>query len=464
MKQPEPSSRPEPESPYRSPEQQAVTSPLPVQSRFVMLGFFCVAAVIAYVQRTAIGMVTADIQKSLNVSVETLGWIMSAYYWSYAFSQLPAGMLVRLFGTRAILPLSVGATSLFTAMTALMPTTAGFTVMWLMAGISIAGIFPACVRSIGLSFPSDQRAFPSGALASSMSIGGAMSTTMTGLLMAGFSSMETTPWRLVFLLYSVPGILWAASFYFWYRDPAVQTAAASIGGPSEDVSSVGTMVQKHSPLDKPDWYLDHRTWLICGQQFFRAAGYVFYATWFPGYLKEVHHVSLASAGMLTSLPLLGVVLGGITGGMICDRIEQSTGSRRMARQGAGMICHTLCGLLIFLAHFVETPGTAVALISLGSLIFALGSSGSYAVNMDLGGSRSSTLFATMNMSGNIGAAISPIIVGRIVSQLGWSAVLPFFGGVYLAAAGCWMFLNPTGISPNRGAASAAPPLPPGNAG
>ena len=33
-------------------------------------------------------------------------------------------------------------------------------------------------------------------------------------------------------------------------------------------------------------------WAICGQQFFRAAGYIFYATWFPTFLREARGVSL----------------------------------------------------------------------------------------------------------------------------------------------------------------------------
>ena len=86
---------------------------------------------------------------------------------------------------------------------------------------------------------------------------------------------------------------------------------------------------------------------------------------------------------------------------------------------------------------------AVGLIAAGSLAFALGSASSYAITMDLGGAHVATLFATMNMSGNIGAAICPVVIAALVPYIGWSGVLPVFGAIYLGVALCWVFLDPS---------------------
>ncbi len=461
--------------------------------RFVVLAWFCLAAVIAYIQRTAISLAAPQIQDSLSLTAPMMGFVMSAYYWAYAFSQLPAGILVRRYGTRFMLSFSVGASSVLAGLVALTSTASQFSIVWLLTGIAIAGIFPSCVKSITQWFPANQRAFPSGALASAMSVGGFLSAAFTGWLLMKLAPHTDSAWRLVFVLYAIPGVIWAICFYVWFRDDppggqsfdpfasktmqavASDSKASNVTdqvrplGPSGGASQAFSSVQDHqnptnpyqapsvpnaedavadesvavlAPLDNPEWLLDYRTWLICGQQFFRAGGYIFYQTWFPTYLKTVHQVSLTSAGLLSSLPLLGVVLGGISGGMFSDWIEQRSGSRRIARQGIGVASHAICGLLIFAAQLVIDPIPAVLLISLGSFVFALGSSASYAINMDLGGSRSATLFALMNMSGNIGAAISPIVVGFLITLLGWSSILPFFGAVYLCAAACWLMLTP----------------------
>lgn len=430
--------------------------------RFVVLTWLCFAAIIAYIQRTAISIAESQIRESLSISTALMGGVMSAYYWSYALSQLPAGMLVRRFGPRMMLTFSVAAASILSGLVALTSSAIGFATVWLLTGIAIAGIFPSCVRSFTQWFPSNQRAFPSGALSSAMSIGGAISAALTGWLLVNLVSHVETPWRIVFLLYSIPGVIWATGFFFWFREHPPTVASSAHGdlrstpvtvvsdsdasaaeAEASGIEASHAEIRPLAPLDHPDWLYDHRTILICSQQFFRAGGYIFYQTWFPTYLKEVHKVSLTSAGLLSSLPLLGVVVGGATGGWMCDWIEQRSGSKRLARQGVGIISHTLCGLLILAAQYVVDPTGAVLLISLGSAIFALGSSGSYAINMDLGGSRSATIFALMNMCGNIGAAISPIVVGVFIQRLGWSSILPLFGGIYLAAATCWIFLNPT---------------------
>src|SRR5437763_13589946 len=66
---------------------------------------------------------------------------------------------------------------------------------------------------------------------------------------------------------------------------------------------------------------------ICGKQFFYAAGMIFFASWFPTYLRETRGLALGRAGVLTSLPLLAIVVGCLVGGVVSDWIYARTGSR-----------------------------------------------------------------------------------------------------------------------------------------
>ena len=69
-------------------------------------------------------------------------------------------------------------------------------------------------------------------------------------------------------------------------------------------------------------------WWICGQQAFRAAGYVFFTSWFATYLQETRGVSIARSGFLNMLPLLAVVAAGMLGGALSDRLLKRTGQPR----------------------------------------------------------------------------------------------------------------------------------------
>lgn len=405
----------------------------PSHARYWMLASFCLAAVIAYMQRNAIAVAVPKIQTDLNLSLGTMGLVMSGYYWTYAFSQLPAGMLGQRFGTRAMLPICMGCSSLCVLAMAFSGDSTMLAFNWLLAGSLMAGIFPCCVQSFVRWFPSQERAFPSGALSSSMSIGGALSTALTGWLLTRLADSEWSGWRVTFALYAVLGLIWAASFPWWFREHP----------PAGDTYLVESTANQTRVANQPDWWTDPRTVLICLQQYLRAAGYVFYATWFPVYLQETRHISTAEAGMLTSLPLLGVVAGGALGGWGIDWIDRWSNNRRISRQLVGVLSHLICGLLIFAAAPIQNATLAVSVISLGSLSFALGSACGYAITMDLGGKHVATLFGTMNMCGNIGAAACPIVVGYLVPHTGWHAILFLFGGLYLAVALCWAFLDPT---------------------
>jgi len=249
-------------------------------------------------------------------------------------------------------------------------------------------------------------------------------------------------WRWIFFLYALPGLAWAVGFAWWYRDPVAVPLVNDEESETNSNDQARIQGLEVAALDYEGWWFDRRTWLICGQQCFRASGYVFYATWFPSFLQETRGVSTAAAGMLTSLPLLGVVIGGVFGGWVIDRIERVFHSQRISRQLVGIVSHMFCGLFIFAAQPIRDPVLAVTWITAGSFTFAFGSATSYAVSMDLGGSRTATLFALMNMCGNIGAAICPSLIGLLIPLIGWEQLLFVFGAMYLAAAACWMFLNP----------------------
>ena len=87
-----------------------------------------------------------------------------------------------------------------------------FLSMRFVMGVAQAGMFPCAVLTFAQWFPRSQRAFPSGMLASFMSIGAVIGSALTGLLLQGFH------WGSVFFLFSLPGIALALWFYVWFRD------------------------------------------------------------------------------------------------------------------------------------------------------------------------------------------------------------------------------------------------------
>lgn len=198
-------------------------------------------------------------------------------------------------------------------------------------------------------------------------------------------------------------------------------------------------------------------WLIFGQQFFRAAGYAFFASWFATYLMQTRGVSTAQSGIFTAMPLIATVLGSMVGGYTSDAIFKATGSLAWSRKGVAGISLTFCALLVFSAFFVSDPTIAVVVISTGALLAALAAPCGYTVTMDMGGNHVASVFSTMNMLGNFGAGLTPWIVPQFKSWIeqsprllaycdgnAWNAVLLLFTAMYVGGAVCWFLISTKG--------------------
>jgi nitrate/nitrite transporter NarK len=87
----------------------------------------------------------------------------------------------------------------------------------------------------------------------------------------------------------------------------------------------------------------------------------------------------------------------------------------------------------------------VLLLSLSAFCAMASGVSAYALAISYGGKRVATVFATMNMSGNLGAALFPFAVGSLVASTGtWNSALLLYVAMFGTAAVCWLVLNPRG--------------------
>jgi len=408
--------------------------------RFVVLAWLCAAAALAYVSRNGIAVAESTVRGDLGLTKEQSGWLMSAFFISYAVFQVPSAWFGQRFGARRALPAFAVAWSLATAAMA-----GGWYVMLFVSrvakGFAQAGLFPVSTGVIAKWFPRTGRAFATGALASFMSVGGAAGAALTGWLVV------TIGWRWMFVIYSLPGLLWAAWFWKYFRNTpqehgSVNAAELQL---TEEQQLAGGGQSPAPPIPWLELVSSPAMWCICAQQFFRAAGYVFFTSWFATYLQESRGVTIATSGVLTMLPLLAVVVGSLAGGTISDAVLRHTRSLALARKGVAGCSLALCALLTLSAYFFTDALAVVLIISAGSFFAALAAPCAYTITIDMGGEHVPAVHSVMNMCGNIGAMLFPLAVPLLLRLTGsWDAVLLTFGSLYVAAALCWLWLRPEG--------------------
>jgi nitrate/nitrite transporter NarK len=99
--------------------------------------------------------------------------------------------------------------------------------------------------------------------------------------------------------------------------------------------------------------------------------------------------------------------------------------------------------LLVASTFFTNPFLAVTVIALVSFCGDLTLPGAWTACMDVGGRYVGTLGGTMNMMGNLGGFLSPIVIGYIVERTGnWALTFYVTAAVCLAGAVCWLILDP----------------------
>ena len=404
----------------------------PSNARFIVLGGLCAAAALAYFTRNGVGPAESTIRSDLHLTMAESGAMMSAFFWPYALCQLPAAILAQRLGARRMLALYAVLWSLATAGMALGDVRM-MTAARACMGVAQAGLVPVGVMVMARWFPRAQQASVSGAFSGFMSAGSIIGAPLTAWL------VFRCGWRPMFLIYAVPGLVWAAWFVWWFRDDPARHRAVN--------EAERDWIKAHAPdtvgtASRPPWLemlASPAVWFLCLQQFCRAAGYIFFGSWFATYLQEARGVTIVGSGWLTSLPVLADVLGCMAGGVLSDAVLHRTGSERIARQGLSVVSLAACAVLIAAAWSVQRPLLAVLVISAGMFCAAMVNPCFGATVVRQGGPHAATLGAIGNMCGNFGAAAFPLAVPWLVNHAGgWNAVLTGFGALYVIGAACWI--------------------------
>ena len=106
-------------------------------------------------------------------------------------------------------------------------------------------------------------------------------------------------------------------------------------------------------------------------------------------------------------------------------------------------------------RWLQNPVLAVLAIAMASFCGDLTMPHAWAATMDMGGRYSGTLSGAMNSWGNLGGAISPMVIGYVLQWTGsnWNLTFYVASAVYACGILCWMFLDST--TPIEGVAAQA---------
>ena len=240
-------------------------------------------------------------------------------------------------------------------------------------------------------------------------------------------------WRVPFLIFGFMGLAWAAVWYWYYRDTPAQHRF--INGEERSMIEKSVGVRRGGAKTVP-WgrILSSRSlWMLSLMYFCYGYAIDIYLDWFPKYLNEHRGFNLKQMGIYASLPLLAGAAGDILGGTVSDFCAKRFGSLKIARRTVALAGFLLAAVFILPATF--TPHSSASVLYSCIAVFGLEVTVgvSWAIPLDIGGDCAGTIASVMNTFGNLGSAVSPILLAYLVGFYGWN--IPFVVCSVLCLAG-----------------------------
>lgn len=410
---------------------------IPSRTRYWVVVFAITLAIIQYIDRVCISQAAPNVSRDLGLSKEQMGWVFGAFTLAYALFEIPTGYLGDRIGPRRVLMRVVLWWSFFTAATGWVWNWGSLVVARFLFGAGEAGCFPNLTKAFDRWLPRPERIRAQGVMWMSARWGGAATPFLVFLVLG------VVHWRTAFLLFGALGVVWAGIFYVWYRDnprehKAVNAAEAALLPSAESAD--------HSDHFRVPWSKLARSrslWLLCAQYFACSYAWYFFITWFPTYLLEVQKFNLKESALLAGLPLFLGGCGSMLAGWATPHLQHRLGGMSLTRRLIGVIGLVGAAGCLIAATFVHHPILAVAAIAGASFCNDLTLPGAWTTCMDVGDKYVGTVSGAMNMMGNLGGFVSPIVLGYIVHRTGnWDLTFYLTASLYFLGALCWWFIDP----------------------
>lgn len=163
----------------------------PSRVRHVVVFVAVLMSIILYLDRYCVSFSAGYIKEDLALSESQMYWFLSAFFWTYALAQVPAGRLGDLLGSRGVLALYIISWSIFTAMIGLAEGFIMLMAMRLGCGLAQAGAYPTAGSLLSRWVPMTSRGFASGLVALGGRLGAVIAPLLTAYLMVVFVPLST---------------------------------------------------------------------------------------------------------------------------------------------------------------------------------------------------------------------------------------------------------------------------------
>ena len=379
--------------------------------------------------RSSLAVANSFIAKDLNLSLTTMGMVLSAFGWAYLLGNLPAGRLCDRYGEKRVYGLGATLWSFASAATGLAKGVGTLLITRILIGVGESANFPAATKVIAERFDKSQRGMATGVFMAGLRVGFAVCPALMIGLMLAFGSKANPNWHVAFYVTGLGSLLWVALWFLTYgAKPGSSTPQA--GTASAPKARIPIMV-----------LLRYRNmWAMICVKFCQDYLYYLFLTWLPGYLIHARHLDLRKVAFYSTMPWIAGMVTQPSIGIIADKMINSGMDATKVKKSL-LVAMQVVSLAVVFAGFAESATTAAWLLVLAMGGESACSALTWTFPQDLAPKgMSGTLGGINNTSGAVASIAAPILTGYVAQHFGFPFALAFGGAITVVGILCVLFM------------------------
>ena len=331
--------------------------------RWIVLTLIFFGIVICYIDRGNLSIAAPSIMRDFRIAPATMGVLLSAFFWTYAISQLPAGALVNRFGIRRAYAGGFLVWSIASAAIAISRGTGDIIGMRMVLGLAEAIAPLASISFIRNNFAGKDQGLPTSIYIAGQNVGPALGALVGAMLLDRFG------WRMMFALTGLGGLIWLPGWLF-------------------AVPSDGTRAVRQAEKAADDLAAPRRwTWrMLLTNRIFWAMAFAillssyywyFVLTWVPSYLILARGFSTLEMGRVVSTALFTMAIANVLAGLAVDKLAARIGVFR-ARLGFAVVGYA--GTAAILLLLVTDRSWALPILTFSMCATGIGNSNYWTIS------------------------------------------------------------------------------------
>ncbi len=387
--------------------------------RWWIIGLVCLATIINYIDRAALGIMWPAMKDDLGMTEEDYAWVINIFTITYAAGKFISGKLYDKVGTKIGFVLSIFFWSLASVLHFFAKGAASLGIFRGLLGVAEAGNWPGAVKNNAEWFPIKERALAQGIFNAGAAIGSIIAAPTVAELFGAYG------WKITFVIIGVLGFLWIIPWLIinkkqpqshpWITNEEKQHIIS--GRLERKVSENSKGLSISQILSKKE------SWGVIAARFFIEPVWWLFVFWMPIYLYKQFGFNVKEIGYYAWFPYVGAMLGSLTGGWYVKKLLNKYSLDKSRKRVIGLGTIVIVIAILGAIFFANTPEKFVSFVFVVLFGFQLSISNIQTIPSDLLSGKSVGTLA--GLGGSIGA-VSVIIMNWLIPIITVESYTPAF--------------------------------------